>query len=95
MTKNPVYCKNFSKISNIQESEVIVYNKLLTSPDDIEFYGIEITSNISGEKFVVRRLSDREKDVMDILTFLYENSVRVNDCKSILEDVLKLYQPEL
>ena len=95
MTKNTVYCKNFSKISNIQEKETIVYNELLTTFDNMEFYGIEITSSIDEEKFVVQRLSDKERDVMDILTFLYENSVRVNGCDSILEDTFKLYENKL
>ena len=87
--KSNVYTKEFSNISGIQEKKIIKYYIFEEVLEEIKYYGI-IVSEICGDKrfddgFCI---SQYRCKVLDILQFLYENSVSPVNVKDIVEDLL-------
>lgn len=87
--KSNVYTKEFSNISGIQEKKIIKYYIFEEVLEEIKYYGI-IVSEIYGDKrfddgFCI---SQYRCKVLDILKFLYENSIGIFEFKDVVEDLL-------
>lgn len=91
LVREKVYLKKFSKILNLQEEEQISYGLIKQNNGEKDIYGVEIKSLYSNKKDCCRveGLSDNEGKVLNIIKYLYENSVRADICKDIIEDFSK------
>lgn len=85
-----VYCREFSKIDNIQKRKTVNYNICEVNNEISKIYGInisEIKMNERKEK-TVENISSNYYKVSNILQFLYENSIGIVSFKDIIEDLL-------
>ena len=90
MKLKSVYIKEFSKIGTIQSRKTIEYNICESELGDFTIYGVHLREKkraVIVEKIVNHVSSDYCK-VLDILQFLYENSVSPVNAKDIVEDLL-------
>lgn len=85
-----VYIKEFSNITNIQANEKIFYNLCKILKKELTTYGIEIISkkenSIKSCNF--DSISNSRKFTFNLLTFLYENSVKPDFATEIITDLL-------
>ena len=85
-----VYVKEFSNIMNIQVNEKIFYNLCKILGQASTTYGIEIISkkenNIKRCSF--SNISNSRTFAFNLLTFLYENSVKPDFATEIITDLL-------
>ena len=97
MTKvKNIYTKKFSQIQELQEPETINYCLLTTEEKNFVVYGIEVSSNFEkqGEKkdeTKVKVISCSEEFVLDIIKYLYENSIKPDTAKCIIQDIINKY----
>ena len=93
---NLLYKKVFSKLENIQESQEILYNLCEDPESGGKGHGIQIISkNTKGiQSRVFEKLSDSEDVVKNIITYLYENSVKIESAEYIIQDVLERWLGE-
>ncbi len=92
-TKTNIYVRHFSEISQLQTKELVYYNLCSTEEKDYVVYGLEITSEIGKKltnKSALNKISCSKKLVLDILNYLYENSVRPDSAIYVVEDILNL-----
>ena len=85
-----VYSKEFSEIDKIQKRKTINYNICEISKGNTKIYGINISEtklNKTTEK-TMKNISISYYKVMNILQFLYENSVGIISFKDIIGDLL-------
>ena len=85
-----VYCREFSKIDNIQKRKTVHYNICEVNNEISKIYGInisEIKMNEMKEK-TVENISSNYYKVSNILQFLYENSIGIISFNDIIEDLL-------
>ena len=86
-----IYTKEFSKIEGIQNGERVYYNLLFQNEGEENMvYGIELVSSINGklENQIFEGVSDSEETTLNILRFLYENSVRPYDFVGLVSDII-------
>ncbi|MDR1254022.1 MAG: DUF6514 family protein [Oscillospiraceae bacterium] len=90
MTIINVYIRDFSKIGQIQQTERILYNLTETQINLKKFYGVELISQKNEQKFIFpyHNISDSEFFVKNLLNYLYENAVKAESSKDIIEDAL-------
>lgn len=83
------FIKNFSEIVPLQEKGSILYNLIEIKEYPEKWFGIEIVYRSEREMIVesVSRLSHSKKYICDIITYLYENAVRVDNWKDIVADL--------
>lgn len=82
--------KNFSKLGELQECSRTVYRLVETQKSGESVYGIQLTEEREGSTRNDILDADglsREKAI-EILTFLYENSVSVSVAREVVEDLL-------
>lgn len=93
MTKTiNIYKKNFSTIPNVQEQEQILYNLCKTKSQNIVTYGVEIVSKKQQKRqqCTLSSLSNVETLILDILKFLYENSIKPDSAPAVISDIFNL-----
>ena len=85
-----IYSKEFSKIDKIQKWKIINYNICKTNSGISEIYGINIseTEMNKTKEQTIENISFSYDEVMNILRFLYENSIGIISFKDIIEDLL-------
>ena len=83
------FIKNFSEIVPLQERSSILYNLIEIKEFPEKWFGIEIIYLSERENIVesISHLSHSKKSICDIITYLYENSVRVDNWKDIVADL--------
>ncbi len=88
-TKN-IFKKTFSQIEDIQETEQIYYNLYETESQEFTAYGIEVISekNNKVEKISLKQISDSKVFIINIITYLYENSVKPCSACGIISDLI-------
>ena len=96
--KTSVYVKKFSQISGLQKSETVEYFLLTTREKDFDVYGIEVLSGDvkkdAIEKQDLKRISYSKDYVLDILKYLYENSIKPEATLGIVLDILNINKIE-
>lgn len=87
-----IYIKNFSTIPNVQEQEQILYNLCKTNSQNIITYGVEIVSKKrqGQQQCTLSGLSNIETRILDILKFLYENSIKPDSAPGVISDIFNL-----
>lgn len=86
-----IYKKVYSEIINIQNKEIVYYNLITTLSDKLTYYGIEIileSENDSPERTCFEGLSESKSFVLDIIKFLYENSIKPCSSLAIISDLI-------
>lgn len=86
-----IYIKNYSEITNIQHKSNVCYNLVTTVSDLLTYYGIEIILNNyidKPEKICFEAVSESKSLVLDIITFLYENSIKPDSSLAIISDLI-------
>ena len=97
MTKvKSIYTKKFSQIQELQEPEIINYCLLITEEKNFTVYGIEVSSHFEKQsekkdKIKVKAISCSEEFVLDIIKYLYENSIKPDTTKCIIQDIISKY----
>lgn len=86
-----IYKRKFSKISNVQDYEQILYNLCITSENNVNLYGIEIISKRHNTKHCqLINISHSKSYILEILKFLYENAVKPDVAPGIISDIFNL-----
>lgn len=97
MTKKiNIYSREFSQITGLQSREIITYKLCKTQEEDLTVYGIELDSLLKNEyinyeknkKNLLERISCSKELVLDVLKYLYENSIRPESAYSVVIDIL-------
>ena len=86
-----IYKKEYSEITDIQRKNNVYYNLVKTISDDLTYFGIEIVlkNDISNpEKAFFDGISESENYVLNIIKFLYENSVKPDVSLEIISDLV-------
>lgn len=89
MTVTTVFKKEFSPIKGIQKEEEVFYSLSDTVIKGENIYGIEVSS-LCDQKEVseaVHNISSSREEVLNIIKFLYENSVKTEVFKDIISDM--------
>lgn len=92
--KTDIYSREFSKINGLQNREIITYRLCKTQAEDLTIYGIELgyllkeNYNYKGGKNMIERISSSKEMVLNILKYLYENSVKPESACNIVADIL-------
>ena len=86
--KNLVTERKSSKIRNWQKEEVIKYFLL---NDNYDKYKILISEQINNEnkELEINKLFDDKQTALDLIEFLYENSISLEQSSEVIEDLLK------
>lgn len=84
-----IYTRNFSDICDLQDKETIDYNLLNSLNNKNDTYGIEVVSVMSGNMYKESMVNlSRSKDkVMNVIKYLYENSVKIESFSDIVKDI--------
>ncbi len=84
-----LYSKNFSEIKDIQNEKLLEYNLFESKVDDKINYGIQITSfdGRNREEYISEVICDNKEFVQDVVKYLYENSVDIDTCEYVLNDL--------
>lgn len=89
MTVTTVFKKEFSPIKGIQKEEEVFYSLSDTVIKGENIYGIEVSS-LCDQKEVseaIHNISSSREEVMNIIKYLYENSVKTEVFKDIISDM--------
>lgn len=91
-TVTNIYEKIFSEIFNIQEAEEISYNLCTSHSKTVTTYGVELISKKGkgSQTCTLSSISTTKKLVLEILTFLYENSVKPDSAPGVISDIFNL-----
>ena len=90
MKKTNIYTKNFSEINSIQSKKIIKYYICEENICDTKIYGIsilEIGKSNNLEK-TFNYISFDYCLILNILKFLYENSIGILNFKDVVKDIL-------
>lgn len=90
-----IYKKDYSEIKNIQNRENVYYNLVKTVSEELTFYGIEIIlkdSSDNPEKVCFEGLSESKDFVLDVIKFLYENSIKPDSSLAIISDLISMQE---
>lgn len=84
-----IYSRNFSAICDLQNEETVDYNLLENTNGTDNLYGIEVISAMSGNmcKESIINLSGSRDKVMNVIKYLYENSVKIESFRDIVSDI--------
>ena len=86
-----VYTRNFSEIIGLQIAQTINYNLCTVKENDFVAYGIEVIDSFgktSSKMYKIQRISCSKDYVLEILKFLYENSVKPDEAPYVVFDIL-------
>ena len=86
-----IYKKEYSEISNIQDKKNVYYNLVKTVSNELTYFGIEIILKKDigkPEKVFFDGISESENYVLNIIKFLYENSIKPNVSFEIISDLI-------
>ncbi len=86
-----IYKKKYSDIADIQRKNNVYYNLVKTVSDNLTYFGIEVilkNEQANPEKALFQGVSESEKNVRDILKFLYENSIKPETSVEIISDLV-------
>ncbi len=86
-----IYKKYYSEIMNIQSKESVYYNLIKTVSDTLTCYGVEIILKNSLDQLDTVKLegiSESKIFVLEIIKFLYENSIKPNSALAIVSDLI-------
>ncbi|MBR1779225.1 MAG: hypothetical protein IJ758_01825 [Clostridia bacterium] len=85
-----LFKKQFTYIKDIQDMENIYYNLYETDIDSAPTYGVEIISekDTIREKTSLKQISDSKSFIVDIIRYLYENSIRPESACGIISDLI-------
>lgn len=89
MAVTTVFKKEFSPIKGIQKEEEVFYSLSDTVVKGENIYGIEVSS-LCDQKEVseaIHNISRSREEVMNIIKYLYENSVKTEVFKDIISDM--------
>ena len=88
MNKKQIYLKVFSQIEGLQQEERVGYFLVEQNNGKEDLYGVELESvNSKNESVhVIEYLSGDKQKVLDFIKYLYENSVKADICKDIIDD---------
>ena len=86
--KNLVAERKLSKLRNWQEEMIIKYFLL---KNDYDKYKILISEQINNEdkELEINKLFDNKQTALDLIEFLYENSISLEQSSEVIEDLLK------
>ncbi len=74
--------------------DLVYYNLCSTEEEGFIVYGVELVSTCEEKSYLGRislnRLSCSKQLVLDILHYLYENSIKPDSAQYIVEDILNL-----
>ena len=85
-----IYIKTFSRIERIQQRRTIEYNVYESQVEGLIVYGVHLKEKrrtIVTER-VVKYVSCDYCKILDILQFLYENSIGPINVNDIVEDLM-------
>ena len=85
-----VYKKRLSKIGTLQNEKLISYGVIESVTDGEVRYGIRLLVEENGatESDSLKEISGTKNEILDIVTFLYENSVQLANWREITCDIL-------
>lgn len=86
---NNQYVRGFSEIGQIQEKSTLFYNLVETKGQDGRVFGIELVHRCDREDLMdsISTLSRSRKYVCDIITYLYENAIKIGNWRDIVADI--------
>lgn len=90
MQTTTMYVKRFSSLDGLQGQEEIVYNLSTSEKYGLPSYGIEVESK-KGEgvrKFSIKDVSTSRDGTKNILTYLYENAVKIDTAMDVVYDII-------
>lgn len=85
-----VFKRNFSQIGEIQNKKQICYG-VIDEPKEGELrYGIGVLliENGTRDKDFINGLSDSKDEILEIVTYLYENAVKLEDWREVTFQLL-------
>lgn len=90
LNNHSLHTKTFSKIDNLQDYCEISYNICEKQDAYGKSFGIEITTKTENHisKKLIENVSYSEKLVSNIITYLFENSVKEEQAGDIIKDIL-------
>lgn len=90
MKKINIYTKKFSEINNVQSKKIIKYHICEENIGDTKIYGISILEICKGNNLekTLDYISFDYFLTLNILKFLYENSIGVLNFKDVVKDIL-------
>lgn len=88
LNKKQIYLKVFSPIEGLQQEERIGYFLVKQDDENSNLYGLELESINSREEssHVIEYLSEDKQKVLNFIKYLYENSIKTDVCKDIIDD---------
>ncbi len=93
MTVTTIFKKEFSEIKGIQKEEAVSYSLSDTVIKGENVYGIEVSS-LCGKKEMsesIHNISSSKEEVMSVIKYLYENSVKAEIFKDIVSDMYGIF----
>lgn len=93
MTVTTIFKKEFSEIKGIQKEEAVLYSLSDTVIKGENVYGIEVSS-LCGQKEMsesIHNISSSKEEVMSVIKYLYENSVKAEIFKDIVSDMYGIF----
>ena len=93
MTVTTVFKKEFSEIWGIQKEEAVLYSLSNTVIKGESVYGIKVSS-LCGQKEIsetIHNISSSKEEVMRVIKYLYENSVKAEIFKDIVSDMYGIF----
>ncbi len=90
MSVTTIYLKRFSKIFNVQEEEEVYYSLAQSNEVSGPVYGIEVSSVCNGKRECdrVESITSVKETVLDIIQYLYENSVKLEAFEDVVNDFI-------
>ena len=88
MDKKQIYLKVFTQIKGLQQEERVGYFLVRQNDEKTDLYGVELESINSNDEIsrVTEYLYEDKQKVLDFIKYLYENSIKTDVCKDIIDD---------
>lgn len=89
MTVTTIFKKEFSPIKGIQKEEEVFYSLSDTVIKGENMYGIEVSSLCDQKEIseAIHNISTSREEVINIIQYLYENSVKTEVFRDIISDM--------
>mgnify|MGYP001011983181 CR=1 FL=1 len=97
LNNKTIYTKTFSEIKGIQQYCKISYNLFEYSEPNGKIFGIEIgySDNFETKNTLIKNISYSKNLVLDIITYLYENSIKDESAEYIIKDIMSQHESVL
>ncbi|RPF48790.1 hypothetical protein EDD70_1616 [Hydrogenoanaerobacterium saccharovorans] len=88
-----IFSKDYSELSKLQSQKKVNYGLIEDEVNGKKYYGIGISIEEDGfrESDFLENLSTSKTDILNIVTFLYENSILIDTWKEITSELLGCY----